>query len=172
MRATVRIFTLLTALAGSLLLLFQDVSEPVTREARWALLTEPAHAARCEAPARGAARWQVDTPDAFPVLAQTVTERLGQTCADHCRSAVNVRLAPTWIDKPNFFTGFGRIAVEVTLDRRVGTCHDTFTLHLDMSVEEGRRGSPAVTQAHTGLMAGAFFRELYTADKPWPRFKR
>lgn len=168
MRSLVRIVTLLIALGGSLALLFRDVSEPITREARWALLSAPPSAERCPAPAAGATRWTVQTPEAFALLGRTLDRRLGQTCEGACPASVDVRLRPTWIDEPNFFTGFGRISVEVDLDRRVGTCRDAFTMHLDMSVEEGLRGTPRVTMRHTGVMAGAFFHELYTAEKAWP----
>lgn len=163
------LLALIVLLIGSLLLLFRPISEPVTRVALWRLVEQPADAARCPAPPIGGARWRVEVGGDFPWLRGALDASLGATCREDCPAQVLARIEPTWVDEPHFFSGFSRLDVPVTLDRTVGPCRDAFRLALDMTVEEGTRGSSKQAQLHTGQLIGGFLRNLDDGSSPWPR---
>lgn len=163
-----RLLLLFALLTGSLVLLFRPISEPVTREAEWALLHEPLPGARCPAPARGEAAWRIEVAGEFASLERALHTSLGPTCQGVCAASVVAELRPSWRDRPHFLSGFGRIAVPVVLRRQIGQCRDTFELELDARIDEGTRGSAKLAQLHTGRMIGGLFRGWYTAERPWP----
>lgn len=170
-RPKTRIALLVVLLGASLALLFRPISEPVTRVADWALVTQPSSEARCRAPRTGEAQWRVDVPAEFASLRHAMAERLGRTCEGACGATVTVDVRPSWVDRPNFFTGFGRLNVPVVIRRQVEACSDTFELLLDARVELGTRGSTRLVQHHAGQLMGGFFRGLYAAKRPWPEFR-
>lgn len=160
---------LIVLLLGSLVLLFRPITEPVTRVALWSLVEQPPDGARCPAPAMGATRWRIEIGGDFPRLREALHRSLGETCRERCVGEVLARLDPVWIDEGHFFSGFSRLDVPVSLDRTIGGCADNFRLALDMTVEEGTRGSSEQAQLHTGVLIGGFFRNLYDGSAPWPR---
>jgi len=149
--------------------LFRPISEPVTRVALWALVEQPADAERCPAPAASAARWDVQLSGDFPWIDKSLHTSLGATCREDCPASVMARIDPTWIDEPNFFSGFTRLDVPVVLDRTVGPCRDAFSLILDVRIDEGTRGSNRLAQLHVGQLIGGFLRNLHDGSSPWPR---
>lgn len=151
-----------------MLLLFRPISEPVTREAEWAMVALPLLATRCRAPTRGEAQWRVEVPAEFAALERGLHSRLGPTCLGLCSATVVAEVRPSWLDRPNFLSGFGRLTVPVVLRRQVGQCADVFEMTLDARIDEGIRGSDKLAQLHTGQMIGGFFRQLQAAEQPWP----
>lgn len=163
-----RLVLLGSVLGGSLLMLFRPISEPVTREAEWAMVALPLLATRCRAPTRGEAQWRVEVPAEFAALERGLHSRLGPTCLGLCSATVVAEVRPSWRDRPHFFSGFGRLAVPVVLRRQVGQCTDVFEMTLDARIDEGIRGSDKLAQLHAGHMIGGFFRRLQAAEQPWP----
>lgn len=170
-RPKTRLALLVLLLGASLAVLFRPISEPVTRVADWALVTQPSSEARCRAPRTGEARWRVEVPAGFEVLTRTIGRALGPTCEGACTATVVAEVRPTWVDQPNFFTGFGRLSVPVVLRRQVDACSDAFELLLDARIELGTRGSTPRAEHHAGRLIGGFFRGLYAAKRPWPEFR-
>jgi hypothetical protein len=150
-----RLALLAVSLGGSLLMLFRPISEPVTREGEWAMVALPLLATRCRAPTRGEAQWRVEVPAEF-------------ACLGLCSATVVAEVRPSWLDRPHFLSGFGRLTVPVVLRRQVGQCADVFEMTLDARIDEGIRGSDKLAQLHTGQMIGGFFRQLQAAEQPWP----
>lgn len=171
-RPRLRLAVLFVLLAGSLVLLFRPIREPVTRVARWTLIEQPPDEVRCPAPAAGRARWDVQIAGAFPVLVRSVDRSLGATCTADCPAEVTARVEPVWVDEPHFLSGFGRMDIPVVLHRVVGPCRDAFRLSLDVTVDEGIRGSPRQAQLHIGRLVGGFFRNLYDGSSRWPQRRR
>lgn len=163
-----RLLVLVVLLIGSVVLLFRPISEPVTRVALWNLVDQPTAEARCPAPAAGTARWDVQVGGDFRFLDKALRKSLGETCRDGCPAAVTARVDPVWIDQPHFFSGFGRMDVPVRIDRSVGPCRDAFSLTLDVTVDEGTRGSARLAELHVGQMIGGFMRNLYDGSSRWP----
>lgn len=167
-RVRPRLLILVSLLVASVALLFRPVSEPVTRVALWSVVSQPADAARCPAPDIRAAGWEVRVGGDFPWLDRALIAALGETCRGDCPARVIARLDPVWIDEPHFLSGFGRLDVPVTLDRTVGACRDAFRLSLDLTVDEGVRGSPRLAQLHAGQLIGGYFRNLFDGAQGWP----
>ncbi len=157
-----RIIGLLAVLALSAgILAAQPDEHEVVIESSWTIVAAPTAAHRCVSPEPGKARWKIAVVGDFPMLERSLSRFLGETCEADCTHELRVTVLPTWLDRPSWGTGFGHLDIPMTIDRATGECRDQTRLRLDVTVDEGVRGTAAVSEFHAGRMVGNGLRDMH-----------
>lgn len=157
----VRLVLLFLLLGSSVALLLRPQENEVVIESRWTVEEAPTNAGRCPPPAPEQAQWHIAVAGDFALFERSTLHFLGPTCGGACTHRVEVEVAPRWVDRPGWFTGYGHLDIPITIRRRVGECHDVTRLRLDIRVDQGVRGNERMSMYHAGRIVGGGIRSLH-----------
>jgi len=164
-RLRFRLPLLMALLMVSVLWMLHDPIEDVVIEAYWAPVELPPVAKRCGAVPAARCAWTLSVGGGdgeFPGLREATLRPLQPRCARGCDARNTVEIRPVWRARADFFGGYSAAHVEVGVHRRLGDCAARSRFRLDISIDQGRRGTRSVAIAHLGRVLGSFIQDRWT----------
>jgi hypothetical protein len=156
-RRSIRIGLLLVALAGCVTYLLADPVEPVDIEAHWLRLTPAPATCTVETDTKTDWSIRVAGSDDFGDMISHVRANIDDACdGPECAAHGRAEVAPTWGERPGFFSGFGSALVDVDVAWRRPGCEGNARWRLALTVDQGRRGREAVMKRHMARVVADF----------------